>query len=120
MALVNAEEMQATIDRLTARVRQLEDTLQHTSATVSEASGSSPALPQSAPSKEEEGFLNAFGQQVMGETPEPPNIFLGTLTLGYVGDARYFGNTARSEYLVHVNQAINCMYESTHDLPGFE
>jgi hypothetical protein len=71
MALVNADEMQAKIDRLTDQVHQLEDALRRTRGVISEGTrsvvdnappGRSPVLPPTSAvsTAEDQSFLVAF------------------------------------------------------------
>ncbi|KAH9837369.1 fungal-specific transcription factor domain-containing protein [Rhodofomes roseus] len=102
LALADAEELHKKIERLRDRCGKLEYALRTLQAAVSDephpllreessmdvppsvgSSGSSPGGPLLT--QEDEEILDAFG----------------TLTLGIRGEARFFGQTSRSEYLIH-------------------
>ncbi|OCH95704.1 hypothetical protein OBBRIDRAFT_830653 [Obba rivulosa] len=104
LAFADADELNKKIERLRNRSTQLEDALRKLQAAVSDdphpllqddsssPSGSSPEISANGASpdgpgltQDDEQFLDAFG----------------TLTLGLRGEARFFGQTSRSEYLIH-------------------
>ena len=114
LALADAEELHKKIERLRDRCAKLEDGLRTLQAAVtdephpllredssSDASpSSSGAPPPDGPllSREDEEFLDAFGTPAaLSQGEQCPNPFVGTLTLGIRGEARFFGQTARSE-----------------------
>jgi hypothetical protein len=69
-------------------------------------------LPRSTVPKDDEGILDEFGQFMPGHLHRIIWHPSGTLSLGPPGDARYFGNTARSEYLVHVNNILTSQFRA--------
>ncbi|KAI0732426.1 fungal-specific transcription factor domain-containing protein [Fomitopsis betulina] len=103
LALADVEGLHKKIERLRARCTTLEDGLRTLQAAVTDdphpllrddldtSTESSPSASGAPPpegpllTQEDEEFLDAFG----------------TLTLGIRGEARFFGQTARSEYLIH-------------------
>ncbi|KAI0713141.1 fungal-specific transcription factor domain-containing protein [Cerioporus squamosus] len=120
-AVADVEDLKNKIEVLTNRSKALEIALRTLQAAVSDnphpllvensegsASSSSPAvditppplddcptIDSSAPVQDEEDLLDAFG----------------TLTLGPRGEARFFGQTSRSEYLIHAPERL-----STNDI----
>jgi len=93
--VVDNEGMQLKIDTLTARVQELERALQDAQRSTSNPNDpmleDSPLSPSSAgPSSVENG------------SDRESRDSYGTLYLGAAGDARFFGPTARSDYLAHV------------------
>lgn len=109
------EAMQLRIDTLTARVQELERALQDTHRSAS--SSNDPMLedqltsPSSAgpPSVENGSDRESHYPYGRSDAPHPylhsPTRSTGTLSLGTAGDARFFGSTARSDYLAHVRGA---------------
>ncbi|KAH9950983.1 fungal-specific transcription factor domain-containing protein [Amylocystis lapponica] len=99
LALADAEELHRKIEHLRARSAALEDALKSLQAAVCDephpllaedtqrSNSDSSSSPPDGPllSREDEEFLDSFG----------------TLTLGLRGEARFFGQTSRSEYLIH-------------------
>jgi hypothetical protein len=112
---VDSEAMQLKIDTLTARVQELERALQDPQRSASGSNDpmmeDSPTSPSSAgPSSVENGSdresHGSYGEDHASYSyPHSPARFTGTLSLGTAGDARFFGPTARSDYLAHVRGA---------------
>ena len=113
--MADNEAMQVKIDTLTARVQELERALQDTQRgtpspndPMSEDLPASPSSP--GPSSVENGSdRESHDPYGKGDAPHPYLHSLtrstGTLSLGTAGDARFFGSTARSDYLAHVRGA---------------
>ncbi|KAF9654413.1 hypothetical protein BDM02DRAFT_3182209 [Thelephora ganbajun] len=98
VVVANNEGMQLKIDTLTARVQELERALQDAQRSTANSNDpmleDSPASPSSAgPSSVENG------------SDRESHDSYGTLSLGTAGDARFFGPTARSDYLAYVASA---------------
>lgn len=110
------EGLHKKIERLRARCTTLEDGLRTLQAAVTDdphpllrddldtSTESSPSASGAPPpegpllTQEDEEFLDAFGMQsVLPRTIQYLTYLLGTLTLGIRGEARFFGQTARSE-----------------------
>ncbi|TFK85568.1 hypothetical protein K466DRAFT_587982 [Polyporus arcularius HHB13444] len=120
-AVADVEDLKNKIEALTNRNKALETALRTLQAAVSDnphpllvenSEGSpsssspavdftppplddSPSIEPSVPMQEEEDLLDAFG----------------TLTLGPRGETRFFGQTSRSEYLIHAPERL-----STNDI----
>lgn len=115
VVVADNEGMQLKIDTLTTRVQELERALQDAQRSTSSANEpmleDSPASPSSAgPSSTENGpdreSHDSYGKgPAMCSRLHSPTRFTGTLYLGPAGDARFFGPTARSDYLTHVRGA---------------
>ena len=113
--MADNEGMQLKIDVLTARVQELERALQDAQRNTS--GSNDPMLedsPTSPPSPGPSSIGNGSDRESQNSYGEPhlsypylhlPTRFTGTLYLGAAGDARFFGPTARSEYLVYVRHA---------------
>ena len=112
--MADNEAMQLRIDTLTARVQELERTLQDARDTSSlndpmlEDMPTTPSSP--GPSSVENGSdRESHDPYGKSDAPHPYLHSLtgstGTLALGTAGDARFFGSTARSDYLAHVRGA---------------
>jgi hypothetical protein len=116
VVVADNEGMQLKIDTLTARVQELERALQDAQRSTSNSDDpmleDSPASPSSAgPSSVENGSdresRDSYGKgNASYSCLHSPTRFTGTLYLGPAGDARFFGPTARSDYLAHVRSAI--------------
>lgn len=134
--LANTEELHERIERLNTRARELEDALRVLQASVSREphplllntkgiaqptklsplssnvahtySEDSPQLPSSesaaeeAATAEDDALVDAFG----------------TLAIGARGEARYFGQTARGEYLLHASSDDSDRLFETLGEPG--
>jgi len=115
VVVADNEGMQLRIDVLTARVQELERALQDAQPSTSSLNDpmveDSPASPSSAgPSSVDNGSdRESHGSYGEGHARHLylhyPTRFSGTLSLGTAGDARFFGPTARSDYLAHVRGA---------------
>lgn len=95
VVVADNEGMQLRIDNLTARIQELERALQEaqrsTATTDYPMLEDSPAGPSSpGPSSVENG------------SDRESHDSYGTLYLGAAGDAKFFGPTARSDYLAHI------------------
>lgn len=114
-AVADNEGMQRRVDALTARVQELERALQDAQRTAS--SSNDPMvedLPTSPPSPgpssigngSDRGLRNSYGERHWSYPYlHFPTRFTGTLYLGAAGDTRFFGPTARSDYLAYVRGA---------------
>ena len=112
VVVADNEGMQLRIDTLTARIQELERALEDAQRSTSSSNDpmleDSPASPSSAgPSSVENGSdrgsHDSYGiGRVSSSCPHSLTKFTGTLSLGTSGDARFFGPTARSDYLAHV------------------
>lgn len=114
-AVADNEGMQLRVEALTARVQELERALQD--AQRSTASSNDPMLEDPQPSPPSPGpssIGNGSDRESQGSYGERrvsypylhfPTRSAGTLYLGAAGDARFFGPTARSDYLAHVCDA---------------
>ena len=115
VVVADNEGMQLKIDTLTARVEELERALRDAQRSTSNSddpmledspAASSPAGPsvENGPDRESR---DPYGE---GNLSDPclhsPTRSTGTLYLGPVGDARFFGPTARPDYLAHVRGAV--------------
>lgn len=120
VAVADNEGMQLRIDKLTARIQELERALQETQQNTTttdypmlEDTPSGPSSP--GPSSVENGS-DRESHDSYGKGCSPyrhlhfPTRFTGTLYLGAAGEAKFFGPTARSDYLAYVRGA---------DLPRF-
>ncbi|KAH9923227.1 uncharacterized protein B0H18DRAFT_1120494 [Fomitopsis serialis] len=105
LALADAEKLLKRIERLRERGNKLEDALRTLRAAVSDEPH--PLL------REESAMDTSPSSGSSGTSPsgpllthddEEPEILdtLGTLTLGIRGEARFFSQTPRSEYLIHI------------------
>ena len=116
VVVADNEGMQLKIDTLTARVQELERALQDAQRSTSNPNDpmleDSPTSPSSAgPSSVENGSdresRDPYGKgNVSYSYLHSPTRFTGTLYLGAAGDARFFGPTARSDYLAHVRGVV--------------
>ncbi|GJF00201.1 fungal-specific transcription factor domain-containing protein [Phanerochaete sordida] len=116
LAFADADELQKKVERLRGRVKALENGLRTLQADVSddphpllldtdEATAIIDTSPTPGPSS-----THRSPQELPSEL-EPPHAMsrddeefvgaFGTLTLGVRGESRYYGSTARSEFLVH-------------------
>lgn len=115
VVVADNEGMQLKIDTLTARVEELERALQDAQRSTSNSDDpmledspttSSPAGPSVENGSDRES-RDSYGK---GNLSYPclhsPTRSTGTLYLGPVGDARFFGPTARPDYLAHVRSAV--------------
>jgi len=115
VVVADNEGMQLKIDTLTARVEELERALQDAQRSTSNSddpmledspTASSPAGPSvengsGRESRDSYGKVNLSYPYL-----HSPTRSIGTLYLGPVGDARFFGPTARPDYLAHVRSAV--------------
>ena len=121
VVVADNEGMQLRIDSLTARVQELERALQDAQRSTSSSNDpmmeDSPTSPSSAgPSSVDNGSdRESHGSYGEGHASYPylhsPTRFPGTLSLGTAGDARFFGPTARSDYLAHVRGAGSARFD---------
>ena len=115
VVVADNEGMQLKIDTLTTRVQELERALQD--AQRSTSSMDDPMLEDSPEGLSSPG-PSSVGNGPDRESQDPygkghpsypylhfPTRFTGTLYLGAAGDARFFGPTARSDYLTYVRGA---------------
>ncbi|KAI0053463.1 hypothetical protein FA95DRAFT_1481722 [Auriscalpium vulgare] len=102
--LANTEELHARIDRMTRRIRELEYGLGTLQATVSDAVH---------PLLGEESLTSDGPSATLYDAPSPeaPSVgddevidSLGTLSIGSRGDSRFYGASARGEYLLHATK----------------
>ncbi|KAI0789552.1 fungal-specific transcription factor domain-containing protein [Abortiporus biennis] len=104
-ALADVEELHRKIERLRNRVHTLEDALRVIQSHISD--DPHPLLQDDM--VEDKSSRNkcppAFGQPLTREDEEFLDAF-GTLTLGLRGESRFFGQTSRSEYLLHAPESI--------------
>lgn len=115
VVVADNEGMQLRIDTLNARVQELERALQDAQRSTSNSNDpmleDSPASPSSAvPSSVENGSDRESHDPYGKSHALYPSLHsltrsTGTLSLGTAGDARFFGSTARSDYLAHVRGA---------------
>ena len=115
VVVADNEAMQLKIDTLTARVQELERALQDTprgaSSTNDPMVEDMPTTPSSPGPSSVENGSDRESQDPYGKRDAPhPHLHsltrsTGTLALGTAGDARFFGSTARSDYLAHVRGA---------------
>jgi hypothetical protein len=114
VVVADNEAMQLKIDTLTTRVQELERALQETRGSSSSNDPMLEDLPTSPSSTGPSSVTNGSDRESHdsygeGDAPQPHLHSLtrstGTLSLGTAGDARFFGSTARSDYLVHVRGA---------------
>jgi hypothetical protein len=114
-AVADNEGMQLRVEALTARVQELERALQDAQRITSTPNDpmvedSQSSLPSPEPSSVGNGS-DRESQDSYGERCSSyphlhfPTRFIGTLYLGAAGDARFFGPTARSDYLAYVCDA---------------
>ena len=115
VVVADNEAMQLKIDTLTARVQELERALQDSQQDASSSNDpmledlpTSPSSP--GPSSVENGSdRESHDPYGKSDAPHPHLHSLtrstGTLSLGTAGDARFFGSSARSDYLAHVRGA---------------
>ena len=108
------EGMQLRIETLTARVQELERALQDArgaSTSNDPMREDSPLSPSSAGPSSVENGSDRESHDSYGESDVSYSYLhslkrsTGTLSLGTAGDARFFGPTARSDYLTHVCSA---------------
>ncbi|KAJ3547759.1 hypothetical protein NM688_g5369 [Phlebia brevispora] len=107
LAFADAEELQKKVERMRARISSLEDALRALQESVTD--DPHPLLLSDETAMDTSGDA-AVNTRTPGESiPGPPltredEEFLdsfGTLTLGLRGESRFFGQTSRSEYLIH-------------------
>ena len=119
-AVVDNEGMQVKIDVLTARVQELERALQDAQRITSSSndpmpvdtttshSSPGPSSIENGPDRESQ---DSYGERPLSYPSLPfPTRFTGTLYLGSAGEARFFGPTAHSDYLVRVRDANFSFY----------
>ena len=116
VVVADNEGMQLKIDTLTARVQELERALQDAQRSTSnpndpmlEDSPTSPSStgPSSVGNGSDRESRDSYGEgNVSHSYLQSPTRFTGTLYLGAAGDARFFGPTARSDYLAHVRGIV--------------
>lgn len=99
LALADAEELHKKVERLRARSAALEDALRTLQAAVSDEPHPL-LLEDSMQITERQNGSSTEGPLLSREEEEVLDAF-GTLTLGLRGESRFFGQTARSEYLIH-------------------
>jgi len=110
------EAMQLKVDTLTARVQELERALQDTQRGASSTNDpmaveDMPTTPSSPGPSSVENGSDRESHDPYGKSDAPhPHLHslirsTGTLSLGTAGEARFFGPTARSDYLAHVRGA---------------
>lgn len=121
VVVADNEGMQLKIDTLTARVQELERALQDAQRSTSSANDpmleDAPASPCSAgPSSAEN--VSGRGTHDPNGRGDVSHLYLhsptrstGTLHLSPTGGARFFGPTARSDYLAHVRGAVFTRFE---------
>ncbi|OJT04515.1 hypothetical protein TRAPUB_4785 [Trametes pubescens] len=123
----------ADAEQLRKRVSELEGALQRLQATVSDdphpllrgdkapapirledpppassssASGSTPPQADSSSSPTTIGSTPPQTEEASDEEADSLDAYVGTLTLGTRGEARFFGQTSRSEYLIHAPERL--------------
>ncbi|GBE77611.1 hypothetical protein SCP_0104910 [Sparassis crispa] len=113
-AIAGVEELHRDIERLRTRCATLEDALRTLQAKITDEPH--PLLsdsPNSSGTPEWSGGPTPDGPLLSRADEEVLDSF-GTLTLGLRGEARFFGQTSRSEYLIH---APCCGYMSYTSFP---
>ncbi|PCH34306.1 hypothetical protein WOLCODRAFT_95215 [Wolfiporia cocos MD-104 SS10] len=102
LALADAEELHKKIERLRERSAALEEALRTLQAAVSDEPH--PLLRENAmavgSSERASGPSISAGPLLSRDDEDILDAF-GTLTLGLRGESRFFGQTSRSEYLIH-------------------
>ncbi|KAI0756452.1 hypothetical protein C8Q80DRAFT_1223696 [Daedaleopsis nitida] len=116
----------AEVEELKDKIAQLEAALQAMQATISDEPHpllqDSPAQQPSATTPTSQGSPSSSGGSVpstssaASQSPEADSVTqadeqevldtFGTLTLGNRGEARYFGQTSRTEYLIHAPERL--------------
>ncbi|CAL1694716.1 unnamed protein product [Somion occarium] len=105
LALADADELHKKVERLRNRVTTLEDALRKLQAAVSD--DPHPLLQEGAADPKDDTMRQAAacGPSLSPEDEEFLDAF-GTLTLGLRGESRFFGQTSRSEYLIHAPEYV--------------
>ncbi|KAK7695142.1 hypothetical protein QCA50_002332 [Cerrena zonata] len=105
LALADADELHKKVERLRNRVTTLEDALRKLQAAVSD--DPHPLLQEGASESKDDTARQASvdGPSLSAEDEEFLDAF-GTLTLGLRGESRFFGQTSRSEYLIHAPEYL--------------
>jgi hypothetical protein len=116
VVVADNEGMQLRIDTLTARIQELERALQDAQRSTSSSNNpmleDSPLSPSSTGPSSVENGSDRESHDSYGKSDESyPHLHsltrsTGTLSLGTAGDSRFFGSTARSDYLAHVCGAV--------------
>ena len=115
VVVADNEGMQLRIDNLTARIQELERALQEAQRNAATTDypmlEDSPAGPPSPGPSSVENGSDRESHDSYGKGYSPYRYlhfstkFTGTLYLGVAGDAKFFGPTARSDYLAYVGGA---------------
>ena len=115
VVVADNEGMQLRIDTLNARIQELERALQDAQRSTSNPNDpmleDSPTSPSSTGPSSAENGSDRESHDHYGKSHASYSYLhcltrsTGTLTLGIAGDARFFGSTARSDYLAHVRDA---------------
>ncbi|KAI1790935.1 fungal-specific transcription factor domain-containing protein [Ganoderma leucocontextum] len=112
-AVADVEELKNKIDQLQTRSNALETALRTLQATVSdiphplleENTGPPSAYLSASPPIDTPGSSGTSQQTSTADEEDVLDAF-GTLTLGLRGETRFFGQTSRSEYLIHAPERL--------------
>ncbi|KAI0640171.1 fungal-specific transcription factor domain-containing protein [Trametes polyzona] len=112
-AVADVEELKKKIEQLKKRSATLEDALRSIQAAVSDEPH---PLLREGENGSSSSSANSPASQTNGSPIEGPSLSadeeevldaFGTLTLGLRGETRFFGQTSRSEYLIHAPERLS-------------
>ncbi|KAH9897653.1 fungal-specific transcription factor domain-containing protein [Cubamyces lactineus] len=116
-AVADVEDLKKKIEQLQNRSKTLEDALRTIQAAVSDEqhpllvegeNGAASSPSASASASMSSPSSNESASEAPSLTVEEADVLdaFGTLTLGSKGESRYFGQTSRSEYLIHAPERL--------------